>query len=223
MRYSAHRLRFTRPLGMATLLAVCWLQPLTWVQAAPAAAAAAAQPARWEQKKIYFTYLGFTTHYSCEGLTDQVRRVLLELGARKADMHVHEAGCTSRLGEPEPFPAVQGTFFVLEPVAPSQADDPSAHPGIVPAHWQPVNVHFDHQNESLDMSGQCELLEQVRQHILPLFPARNVQFNTLCIPHQLTAGGNTLQAEVLIPDTAGPSHTRNTTAGAGTGELARAQ
>ena len=190
MRYWTHRL---------CLLRLAWIAAVLLI-AAPGSFAApqTAQPARWTQKKIYFTYLGFTTHYSCEGLTDKVRGILLQLGARKADLKVHEAGCTSRAGEPTPFPAVQGTFSVLEPIAGDTASSPTAGGEVVPAHWAPVNVRFDH-NE-LDISGQCELLEQVRQHILPLFPARNVQFRSLCIPHQLTAGGNSLQAEVLMPD-----------------------
>ena len=211
MRYWTHRLCWVRLTSIAAILlgAAPGSFAATQASATPAASAAqapsadvaptqTAQPARWAQKKIYFTYLGFTTHYSCEGLTDKVRGVLLQLGARKADLRVHEAGCTSRAGEPTPFPAVQGTFSVLEPIAGDGGSSPTAGNEVVPAHWAPVNVRFDRQE--LDISGQCELLEQVRQHILPLFPARNVQFRSLCIPHQLTAGGNSLQAEVLLPD-----------------------
>jgi hypothetical protein len=178
--------------------------------AAPAGAAPVAatpQPSRWMQKKISFTYLGFTTHYSCEGLLDQVRQVLLELGARRSDLNVHEFGCTARLGEPTPFPAVAGTFYVLEPVPPAQAYGPNGTGSIVFAHWQPVNVHFD--TSEPDASGECELLEQVKQHILPLFPARNVQFKSLCIPYELTAGGNSLRVEVLMPDHGGPGSVRS--------------
>jgi hypothetical protein len=234
MRHWAHRLFLARLPWIAAVLLVAAPECFAATQAAatpPASAATpapggdaarTAQPARWTQRKIYFTYLGFTTHYSCEGLTDKVRGVLLQLGARKADMNVHEAGCTSRAGEPTPFPAVQGTFSVLEPVAPTEASSSSGAAGVVVAHWQPVNVRFDHQD--LDMSGQCELLEQVQQHILPLFPARNVQFKSLCIPHQLTAGGNSLQAEVLMPDQSGTSHTHNDRAAAdGVGRLARTE
>jgi hypothetical protein len=219
MTFLAHRLCSARPVWIAAVLLAAAHTSLAAAQAAPPApgspapsdaapAALAPQPARWTQKKINFTYLGFTTHYSCEGLTDKVRGILLQLGARKADMNVHEAGCTSRFDRPEPFPAVSGTFSVLEPVPPTQAYSPTGTGGIVLAHWQPVNVRFDHA-DSLDMSGQCELLEQVRQHILPLFPARNVQFTSLCIPHQLTAGGNSLQVEILLPNKTDASHTRN--------------
>ncbi|HTX24035.1 MAG TPA: hypothetical protein VMD03_05220 [Steroidobacteraceae bacterium] len=219
MRSSAHRLCPVLASVVATLLLGVTGASLDGAEAAEPAPGGAApapqapQPARWTQKKISFTYLGFTTHYSCEGLLDKVRMVLLQLGARRSDMHVHEAGCTARLGEPTPFPAVAGTFSVLEPVPPAQAYSPNGAGGIVFAHWQPVSVRFDHSD--LDMSGQCELLEQVRQHILPLFPARNVQFQSLCIPHQLTVGGNSLRVEVLIPETEKASSTRNDAGPAG--------
>ncbi len=202
MRSSAHRLPSV-PVSLAgwLLLAAAALGGPETPSATPTdsqAAPAAPQTARWVQKKISFTYLGFTTHYSCEGLADQVRHVLLELGARKSDMHVHEMGCTARAGEPTPFPAVAGTFYVLEPVPPVQAYSPTGTGDIVFAHWQPVDVRFDHS--ALEMSGQCELLEQVKQHILPLFPARNVQFKSLCVPHELFAGGTSLRVEVLMPN-----------------------
>ncbi len=179
----------------------------TFPGAAQAAAPAPPQPAHWVKKKINFSYLGFTTHYSCEGLTDTVRYVLLELGARKSDLNVHEFACTARLGEPTPFPGVAGTFYVLEPLAPEQATRPSGTEGIVPAHWQPVDVRFHRLETGEGMSGQCELLEQVKQHILPLFAARNVQFKSLCVPHELFAGGTSLKVEVLVPDkgSAGPT------------------
>ncbi|HTW37761.1 MAG TPA: hypothetical protein VMD49_04255 [Steroidobacteraceae bacterium] len=157
-----------------------------------------AQPAHWVQKKINFGYLGFTTHYSCEGLTDKVREILLELGARKSTLNVHEFGCTVRLGAPAPFPSVAGTFEVLEPLT-SQSEAGSAGSGaVVAAHWQPVNVRFDHAG--LDMDGQCELLEQVKSHIVPLVTARNVQFKSTCVPYELTPGGTSLRLEVLVPD-----------------------
>ena len=202
MRSSADRLSSVVVSLAAVLLpAAAALGRAEAVSAAPAdsqPAAEAPQTARWSERKISFTYMGFTTHYSCEGLTDQVRHVLLELGARKSDMNVHELGCTTRVGEPTPFPAVAGTFYVLEPVPPEQAYSPAGVVGVVSAHWQPVDVRFDHSG--LDMSGQCELLEQIKQHILPLFPARNVQFKSLCVPHELFAGGTSLRVEVLMPD-----------------------
>ncbi|HTV50596.1 MAG TPA: hypothetical protein VME21_05375 [Steroidobacteraceae bacterium] len=151
---------------------------------------AAPQPAHWVEKKIRFTYQGFTTHYSCEGLRDQVASVLRQLGAR-ADMQVHELGCTAALGRPEPFPMVSATFYVLEP-------GPAAQGPSVPAHWAPLRLQLS--REPLGQSGQCELIEQVKHDILPLFSTHNVEFSDTCIPYQLVPGGTRLSAEVLVPN-----------------------
>lgn len=187
------------PIGI--LLAVVAVFADTPAAAQPSGAPpapATAQPARWVQKKINFSYLGFTTHYSCEGLTDKVREILLELGARKSSLDVHEFGCTVRLGAPAPFPSVAGTFEVLEPVSPESGAGSAGSGAVVAAHWQPVNVRFDHAG--LDMDGQCELLEQVKSHIVPLVTARNVQYKSTCVPYELTPGGTSLRLEVLVPD-----------------------
>src|SRR5690348_5714821 len=57
--------------------------------------------AHWVQKNLNFRYMGFTTHYSCEGLRDNVRQVLLDLGARRSDLHLRSVGCTRGVGQPE--------------------------------------------------------------------------------------------------------------------------
>jgi hypothetical protein len=49
-------------------------------------------------------------------------------------------------------------------------------------------------------SGECELVEQIRQKIVPSFAARNVDLQTTCIPHQATATRPILKMEVLVPD-----------------------
>lgn len=157
--------------------------------------AADAQQAVWTEKQLHFVYTGFTTHYSCEGLRDQVRDVLLQLGARKEDLKVRESGCTRLSGRPEPFPGVDIKMFVLTPAA-AAASQP-----VVAAHWKPVDL-IAHQR-GLDAAGQCELFEEVRHDILPLFTVRNLDFLASCVPHQLSIGGQRLAAEVLVSDQPG--------------------
>jgi hypothetical protein len=151
------------------------------------------QAAAWMPRKLRFVYMGFTTHYSCDGLSDNLRTVLLQLGARERDLELQPYGCTRGFGKPEPFPGVDMTFFVLEPVRQGAA----AGMPIVQAEWKSVELELGRNN--LEHAGQCELLEQIRQKILPLFTARNLDFRDNCIPHQLTAGGATLRVEVLKP------------------------
>jgi hypothetical protein len=179
-------------LAGSALAAVLALAP---VSAAPAATEA--QSAQWVQKDLSFVYQGFTTHYSCEGLREQVSSILRQLGAR-ADMKVMEMGCTSGFDRPEPFPGVRAKFFVLVPT--DGAGAAASPPTPVAAHWQPLQLKVG--NSPLEAAGQCELLEQVKQHILPLFSTRNVDFKSTCVPHELTVGGTSLQAQVLKPDPA---------------------
>lgn len=166
-----------------------------WLVGAPAWADSPeeAQPAVWTARELDFTYMGFTTHYSCEGLRDEVRDVLLRLGARK-DLKVYETGCTGRLGAPEPFPGVRIRMYVLTPAAPGQAEP------AVPAHWKDIDVLV--HKSPLEAAGQCELFEQIKQRILPLFTVRNLKYSAVCIPHQLSPGVQ-FKAQILVADSAG--------------------
>jgi hypothetical protein len=60
-------------------------------------------------------------------------------------------------------------------------------------------------SSSLSEAGECELVEQVKQKVLPLFTTRNVDLRNNCVPHQLTPGGTLLTAEVLAPEPTQPS------------------
>jgi hypothetical protein len=184
--------------------------------AAAGAAGAGAESAVWTQKEVTFLYQGFTARYSCDGLRDKMHKVLLQLGARKQDLHVTEWGCAGNLGRPDPFPGVRVRMSVLQPAggsaapadaAPaqaaggargsaSQAADPSQP---VAAHWKSVDVVPDQLDRGTG-SGDCELIDQIHLKILPLFATRKVDFQSNCIPYQATAGGSSLKVEVLQPD-----------------------
>ena len=202
MRDSQRRYSLGRRVLLAALLMTLTAAQGTGTAAATDASANAtpastAQTAHWVKKKLFFVYAGLQTQYVCQGLTDQMRKVLLQLGARKAGLDVHETGCTAGFNQPTPSPGVAGSFYVLEPVSPEQADSSNGAPGSVAAHWQPVQVRLDPPGR--DVNGQCELLDQIKLHILPLFPTRNVQYKSTCIPYEEIVGGTSLRLEVLMP------------------------
>jgi hypothetical protein len=155
--------------------------------------AAGSESALWTPKELLFIYQGFTTRYSCDGLRDKVRNILLKLGARE-DLKVTETPC-SELGRPDPFPGVRIKMNVLQPAA-----DQSATAGTqsVPAHWKRVDLTPD--RDAVSAAGECELIEQVKQSILPQFATRNVEYRSNCLPNQLQVGATRLRAEVLVPD-----------------------
>lgn len=176
----------------AAVVAACLSAPV-WAVDAAAAAPVPTEPAVWTQKEVQFTYMGFTTHYTCDGLRDTVREMLVQLGARKSDLKVYEQPC-SRPDRPDPFPGVKITMSVLQP-APAT---PNGDSPVVEGYWKPIKLPFRATN--LDAAGQCELLEQFKQQVLPLFTTRNVDLHAGCVPHQLEPLGTALKAEVLFTD-----------------------
>jgi hypothetical protein len=171
-----------------------WATPPDTGQAAAGQVATdGSQPAVWTQKELTFVYQGFTTKYSCDGLRDKMRGVLLQLGAKKKDLKVNEYGCTSSFGRPDPFPGVQIKMSVLQPAAADSKQPP------VGAHWTPVDLKLPDSTFSND-SGECELVEEIRAKILPSFTTRDVNLRDNCIPFQQTATRPTLKLEVLAPD-----------------------
>lgn len=146
----------------------------------------------WTPKPLRFTFMGFTAKYSCDGLADRLRGTLLLLGAR-SDLKLTPVGCSGGYGRPTPFPGVEGTVNVLEPVG-DKGPAPDQQP--VAAHWQHVVVAP--RGEPLLAAGDCELSEQVKTSILPLFATRDIAYNSTCIPHQLTVGGTQLSADFLV-------------------------
>lgn len=162
-------------------------------------AAGPVQPAVWAPKQLRFVYSGFTTKYSCDGLRDKMRRVLLNLGAREKDLVVTESGCPD-LGRPTTFPTVDIRMNVLKP---APAPPPGANaPPAVPARWQLVDL--TKYRDPLDAAGDCELIEQLQQKVVPLFTTRNVQYRSNCVPNQLQLG-TVLKVEVLMPEKTQPS------------------
>ena len=49
----------------------------------------------WVHRHANFTYWGVTALYSCDGLEDNIRSLLVHLGARKDDVKVNARGCPS--------------------------------------------------------------------------------------------------------------------------------
>jgi hypothetical protein len=155
----------------------------------------------WTPKELRFVYMGFTSKFSCDGLADRMRKVLLLLGAR-SDLKVSPSGCTSPYGRPDPFPGVMIKMNVLEPAGNTQAKATSAHAPAAPvaAHWKMIDVNAALARDPLWQAGQCELLEQIKQSVLPKFSTRNEQYQSTCVPNQLTIGGTQLRTEILVPD-----------------------
>jgi hypothetical protein len=147
--------------------------------------------ASWTPRKLRFTYTGFT-RYTCDGLLGQMKSILQRLGA-SADLEVRPYGCTQFEG-PEASPGVEATFSVLEPATGGGKGEGKG----VAALWEKVTLHSD-TTHRFNGDGNCELIEQVKKSVLPLFAARDVDYSTDCYPHADSLKGTHLSAEVLRP------------------------
>jgi hypothetical protein len=168
----------------AGVVACAALPPVQAETAAPAAVAATVhEPGAWQEHRYSFVYLGFTSTYSCDGLADKLKLLLIAAGAR-ADARVNAGACASGFGRPDKFARAELRFHTLVPGADPAGENPPAAPtaGTAQGAWRPVSIAAYHPREL--RTGDCELVEQFQANVLPLFAARNVESHTTCVPHQ---------------------------------------
>ncbi|HME38507.1 MAG TPA: hypothetical protein VKG63_06050 [Steroidobacteraceae bacterium] len=151
---------------------------------------AAADRGVWQKHEYSFVFMGFTTTYSCDGLADKIKVLLIAAGAR-GDAKSQPGACASGFGRPDKFARADLTFYTLAPVA---ADTP-ADSKRVDAVWRPVS--FSRRSPRELGIGDCELIEQFRNNLLPMFNARNVDNHTTCVPHQESGSVINLRFESL--------------------------
>ena len=193
-------MRFKNPGERSVPRQVARLAAVAMLTCAPAWANPQSEPsagsgresAVWAPKELNFAYQGFTTKYSCDGLQERMRDVLLKLGARP-DIQVRGFGCTRPVG-PDPFASVSIKMNVLQPAG--KQGGPA-----VPVHWQRVDLLTGlYKHDPVDAAADCELIGQIKQKVLPLFATRNVDYSSTCELRHLLVGGTRLKAEVLVAD-----------------------
>ena len=139
--------------------------------------ASAPQAAVWTRHQYSFLYMGITSTYSCDGLADKLKVLLIAAGARP-DAVSRPGACASSYGQPDKFARADLTFYTLAPAGDGkQAEDGSAR-GI----WRAVRLAIGSPRELAN--GDCELVEQFRDVVLPMFTVRSVDDHTTCVPHQ---------------------------------------
>ena len=152
------------------------------------------EAAAWVQKEVNFRYVGFTTKYSCDGLRERMRGILLQLGARD-DLKMTGYGCVGA-NSPETTPGVRIVMHVLEPASATAGHS-------LAARWKSVDLLSD--RDLLDAAGDCELIAQLNRDVLPLFAVRHLDYSATCSVGHPLAGGTRLKADVLVADTAAPA------------------
>lgn len=141
-------------------------------------ASPAPEPGVWVKHQYSFVFMGFTSTYSCDGLASKLKLLLIASGAR-SDAKAQAGACPS-FGRPDKFARADLTFFTLAPPDPSKPADGPVVNGV----WRPVALAARKPRDL--MTGDCELVEQFKSNVLPMFTTRNVEGQTSCIPHQLS-------------------------------------
>jgi hypothetical protein len=170
-------------------------------------ASASPDPGIWQKHVYTFQYMGFTTTYSCDGLADKVKVLLIAAGAR-ADSKSQPGVCSRGWGRPDKFAQANLTFYTLVPAAADSSSDGTPVSGT----WRPVK--FAARSPQQLGPGDCELIEQFRSRLLPMFATRNVASHTTCVPHQLSGSVINLKFESFAAMPAKPANARQGAAAA---------
>jgi hypothetical protein len=133
--------------------------------------------------------LGTTTTYSCDGLATKLRTLLIAAGAR-ADARSTSIGCSRGNGIPGRLAHARLIFYTLAPVGNGENSN-SPIKGV----WRPIAI-ADRVPREFER-GDCELIDQFRDKVLPMFTTRNLDNRMTCIPNQVLGSVVNLKFEVF--------------------------
>lgn len=173
-----------------------WILALSLCTAGSSLAAdgSTAESGVWVKREHTLQFMGFTSTYSCDGLADKLKVLVKRAGAR-ADIKASPGACAGGFGRPDKFARATVTFYALVPTA--QAKPEEASGTKVQGTWQTVEVMTRKPMEL--QPGDCELVEQFRDQILPLFAQRLVDNSVTCVPNQQSGSSFLLRFEVFKP------------------------
>jgi hypothetical protein len=143
----------------------------------------------WQKHEYTFQFLGFTTTYSCDGLASKLKVLLIAAGAR-ADAKSISGACSRGYGTPDKFSRASLTFYALAPVGTGENASPA-----VSGEWRSVALAARSPRELA--LGDCELVEQFRDKVLPMFTTRNLENRMTCVPNQLSGSTINLKFDVF--------------------------
>jgi hypothetical protein len=200
-----------KALSVGSLMALCL--------ALPAGAYAAQEispdpvPAIWKVQEIRYSYFGFTTAYSCDAAERKLKGILDALGAHPASK-VTTSGCTQNRPSSNFFVTITAATPFPKSDVPPQTSNEAARAELV----QRLGVKSDFGTEefpairkTVDISrdkklrlepGDCELLDGVRDNVLPKLSVKIEMDGVRCTPKQvgITTPELKVSALVRLPD-----------------------
>jgi hypothetical protein len=165
----------------------------------------------WKPIDTMFSYSGFTSYYSCDGLADRVRDVLRQVGAR--NLKVYGLGCAPSNG-PTLVPSVrimgeipvEATPQAIADVTKAREQRAKDGNGVKTGSATPDEFTATRRTVTLSNrrgvgveSGDCELLEQMKGRLFPELGVKVTKSDIHCTPHQADIALRTIEVETLVP------------------------
>jgi hypothetical protein len=150
----------------------------------------------WKEQRLDFAYMGRTARYTCEGLRDKMRSLLLDLGARR-DLKVSLLACDESAPLRRGYLGPRLSIVFSSPALPDSAVQP-AHAGDLTA----VNARYESFTLTSDAFrnygiGDCELVEEFARQILPRLSTKDVKQDITCVPYQASGSRFFVRGEIL--------------------------
>lgn len=168
--------------------------------------------ALWNEQQIQFAYRGDLAAHTCAGLSAQLRSFLRLLGARE-DMRISVRGCddptTTRVVSITLASPVEATPQIVteltshdtrsELVARVRGEDLATADTLrrFPAVWR--SISFSNALRGRFTLADCELLEQVRNKVMPKLAIRIVSDRLRCSSIRGGSGRPALTVAALVP------------------------
>jgi hypothetical protein len=155
----------------------------------------------WQHHTMNINYYGITSLYTCYGLEDHVKEILVHFGARK-DAKVRATGCAYGPDVPSHTAWINADFYTLAPAS-------DGAPNTVKAYW--TRREIGPKRPFFMGDGDCELVDDMKDLISKNFALKDLQYETDCVPHEINLNGFHVKADALIavPQTASLDHNRS--------------
>lgn len=166
--------------------------------------------ATWKTQEIRYSYTGFTTAYNCDAAEDRIKRILRALGAHEST-RVSAQGC--HFNRPS-----RNFFITITTAVPVPLDEAAAKSSAeaskeellkrlgvqsaqldetFPAEWKTVELT---RNRKLGIeAGDCELMEGLKDRVLPQLGVKIISSRIQCIPRQVSIQPPELTVSALVP------------------------
>ncbi len=150
----------------------------------------------WKEQRVVFHYAGRTAQFSCDGLRDKVRAMLLDLGARR-DVKIVPRECRDGDRSPARTGGPRLNIVFSSPALPDAAARPLSEGDLAAtdARFERFTITNDaFRNMGI---GDCELVREFARQLLPKLSVRDVRRDIVCVPYQPGSSRFFVRGEIL--------------------------